>query len=197
MICQSRWRRQSLQQITIFQVELRRLDVFQVRTFGRYFNRKETFMLSSITQTKQNMSFLSQKKKDFVIFVQELTLILRPALLCHGSALFVWHHLPTLCSLLQQMWTAAGRVASHEERGDTRASQLQQDPWWIVKRACIFLNCPHIKSDESSYYLVLFHPHNLCTWPLSCVFPNVGRDRLWDTKTPEPSTTKSQAYSGI
>lgn len=62
MICQSRWR-QSLQQMTIFQVELRRLDVFQVRTFGRYFNRKETFMLSSITQTKQNMSFLSQKKK--------------------------------------------------------------------------------------------------------------------------------------
>lgn len=109
-------------------------------------------MLSSSTQTKQNMSFLSQKKKDFV---QELTLILRPALLCHGSALFVWHHLPTLCSLLQQMWTAAGRVASHEERGDTRASQLQQDPWWIVKRACIFLNCPLIKSDETSYYLVL------------------------------------------
>ena len=91
-----------------------------------------------------------------------MTWILRPALLCHGPALFVWHHLPTLCSLLQQLWTAAGRVASNKERGDT-ASQLQQDPWWIVKRACIFLNHPCIKSGERSYsyYLVSLHPHNL------------------------------------
>ena len=147
------------------------------------------------------MSFLSQKKKDFVIFVQELTLILRPALCCAMDQ-------PCLCGTICPHYARfCSRCGQRLEgspvmrREETPEHLSSQDPWWIVKRACIFLNCPLIKSDESSYYLCYcFYPHNLCTWPLSCVFPNVGRDRLWDTKTlnlQQPSRKPIPAYSSI